>query len=690
MKKTSYETRWATCTRILLRTLLLLIAFSFPSRCTAAPPAGPALARAVQAAIAKVKPALIRIRVVEADYMNGRENKMESFGSGVIISPDGYAVTNHHVAGNAKRLKVTLSTKKEVEARLVGTDALSDIAVIRLESVAGKKYPAAGFGDSSAVRVGDQVLAMGSPVALSQSVTTGIVSNTEMIMPQAFWPSNALELDGEDVGSMVRWIGHDARIAGGNSGGPLVNMRGEIIGINEIQLGLSGAIPAAIVKNVSAQILSRGRVTRSWLGLEVQPLLKSLPVRAGALVADVALGSPASKAGLKPGDIVQSVAGKRVSVLYGEDVPLFNQMIAALPVGKPVRLAYTRGGVVASAVAVTQAREEALPRQREFDGWGMTGRDLSAEMARTLSRASRSGVLVTSVSQSGPAADAKPPVEEDDVIVSVGGATVKSSAALAAETARLLAGKSGRVPTLVAFDRGQERYLTVVRLGRDPLRDPGVEASKAWVPVGVQVLTQEVATALGMPGQTGVRVTEVYPSHSAAGAGVKVGDIITMLDGEAIEASHPQDYEVFPAMVRQKTIGQEAQLTILRDSSTLTVAVKLEPSPKLPREMKRYRSEDFEFTVRNQTFSDADRSPVAASVKGVVVEAVDEGGWAALARLAVGDIIMAVAGRQVADVAEVEAIMVGITSDKPRHVVLHVKRDAKELFVEMEPGWRSQ
>ena len=145
------------------------------------------------------------------------------------------------------------------------------------------------------------MLALGSPFALSQSVTMGIVSNTEMIMPQLFWPFNRMTLDGEDVGSIVRWIGHDAPIFGGNSGGPLINLRGEIVGVNEISMGLAGAIPAELAREVAMAIIKEGHVKRGWIGLDVQPLLKSSTASRGALVAGTIDGSPAAKAGLLAG-----------------------------------------------------------------------------------------------------------------------------------------------------------------------------------------------------------------------------------------------------------------------------------------------------------------------------------------------------------------------------------------------------
>ena len=163
----------------------------------------------------------------------------------------------------------------------------------------------------------------------------GIVSNTEMIMPQLFWPFNRMTLEGEDVGSLVRWIGHDAAIFGGNSGGPLINLNGEIVGVNEISLAWP-ARSRRISRRTSRSRSSRTGMRRGWIGLDVQPLLKSSPVSSGALVGGTIEGSPAAKAGFQPGDIVTRVGNEQVSVKFAEEIPLFNQAIMRLPLGKPV------------------------------------------------------------------------------------------------------------------------------------------------------------------------------------------------------------------------------------------------------------------------------------------------------------------------------------------------------------------
>ena len=143
-------------------------------------------------------------------YEEGREIKREASGSGTIITPEGHVLTNHHVAGHTKSIICTLPIERGSPADLVGTDPLSDIAIIKLRPAKPRVFPVARFGDARKLKVGDPVMALGSPLALSQSVTMGIVSNTEMIMPGMFWPFNRMTLDGEDVGSIVRWIGHDA------------------------------------------------------------------------------------------------------------------------------------------------------------------------------------------------------------------------------------------------------------------------------------------------------------------------------------------------------------------------------------------------------------------------------------------------------------------------------------------------
>jgi serine protease Do len=664
---------------------VVLVLFFIAPSAASGQPAGGTQSAAIDRALARVAPSLVRIHVVAIDHQEGRELKRESAGSGTIISADGHVLTNHHVAGKTRAIFCTLASREEVPADLVGTDPLSDIAILKLRPSKPRRFPVAQFGDPSRLKVGDRVLALGSPLALSQSVTMGIVSNTEMIMPGMFWPFNRLTLEGEDVGSIVRWIGHDAPIFGGNSGGPLVNMEGEIVGVNEISMGLAGAIPADLAREVADAIIKHGRVRRSWIGLEVQPLLKSAASDRGALVGGTIEGSPAEKAGFQSGDVLVKLDGRDVNVRFAEEVPLFNQLVMRLPEGKPVE-ATVRRKDAEKVLRVTPVEREGVEAPvRELALMGVTASNLTAWSAKELKRLSRAGARLRGTRPGGPAEQAKPALMRNDVIVQVNGADVKDVEALAAAVERITRGADEPVPTLVAFDRGAERMLTVVDIGRPGLQDPGLEARKAWVPVSVQVVTRELADKLGLPGRSGVRVTRVLGGGRTE---LRTGDIILAIDGDPVQASQPSDADLFATMVRQYKIGSTVQLSVLRGKEERKIPVVLETAPQLPREMKKYEDPNFEFRVRDMAMADRQQRAIPESQRGVLVEAVSEGGWAALGHLADGDLIVAIEGEPVDDVAAVQQRMAKIAEAKPATVVLQVRRGIRTFFVEMQGGWK--
>ncbi len=643
-----------------------------------------AVRKAVDDAVEAVKPAVVRIHVVMADYEQGREDKREASGSGVIISKDGYVVTNHHVAGQSKQLVCTLYSKEEVGADLVGTDPLTDISILKLRSDGKKEFPAARFGDSSRLAVGDYVLALGSPYALSQSVTLGIVSNTELVMPELFWPFK-FTLEGEEVGSIVRWIGHDAAIYGGNSGGPLISMKGEIVGINEISMGLSGAIPGNLAKEIAGKIIKDGKVIRAWFGLDLQPLLKSFPGGKGVLVSGTIEGSPAEKAGFRSGDILVRIAGEEANVRFAEQLPLFNQTLISLPVGQEVTALVRREGKELTLKITPREREYLRPKTQEIKPWGITARNLSLLTAKEMKRKTSDGVLVTSLSPGGPSGQASTRMLPADVIVEVNGKPVKNLEAFLQLTDEITAGQADPVPTLVTFERNQEQYLTLVKVGMKKIEDQGREARKAWLPVAFQVLTREIAEGLDLKDQTGVRVTQVYPT--AVKTGFQVGDLIVGLDGEKLAVSEPEDIEVLPNLIRQYQIGSEVSFRILRDKKELNLTITLGESPRLSREMKKYQDDNFEFSARDVSYLDIVKEGWPENQPGVLVEEVGSGGWAALAHLAVGDLILSVGGRDIPGVDAFTEAMKKITAEKPPRVVLEARRGIHTTFIELEPSW---
>ncbi len=639
----------------------------------------------VRRAIDMVKPSLVKIDVLAAHYGSGREIKKENTGSGTIVSEDGYIITNHHVVGHAVRLLCILSNNEEIEAETVGTDPLSDLAVIRLKAEEGRKFPFASLGDSSLVKVGDRVLAMGSPVSLSQSVTSGVASNIGVTIPKKYQKNRySLFLDGEDVGSFVLWIGHDAAIYPGNSGGPLVNLKGEIIGINEIVFGLSGAIPSNLAKKISTQLIKDGKVTRSWIGFDVQPLLKHAAIKYGGLISGVSKGSPADLAGFKSGDILLRIGNHPVNLRYIEEMPIFRQMTANLPINTPVNAEVRRGNENVILTVIPEEREPAQEKTIESKEWGITICDISRTAKKQLQLISQDGIIITSVRPGGPCGEAKPTIYSTDVLMKINNKPVKNVKDFLEITQSLTDGKEEPVPTLVELNRNSQMYISVINVGIKKIRDQGLEVSKAWLPVYTQVITREIARMMDMPDITGVRVTKLIDEDYAKKTGLWVGDLIVGIDGEKIPAAFPEDAEIFSSMIRQYPIGSSVNLDLLRENEEITLSASLPRSPRLAREMKKYRDEDYEFTVRDLSLIVKIDNQWEPDQTGVIVEEVTPGGWAALGELAVDDLILEIDDKPVADVNQFREFMIQLKDQKPKTIVLHILRGIDHAYLELE------
>jgi serine protease Do len=264
-----------------------------------------------------------------------RDRQERSLGSGVIVSPDGYILTNDHVVDEATDVKVSLHDKREFTARVVGKDSKTDLAVLKIEQ---SGLPALTFGDSTKVQVGDLVLAIGNPFGVGQTVTMGVVSATGR--------------GGLGIEEYEDFIQTDAAINPGNSGGALINAKGELIGINTAILSRSGgnqgvgfAIPGSLARNVMDQLIHGGKVTRAFLGVMIQPVTPDiakafkLVKSEGALISDVTPASPGERSGLKAGDVVTKVDGQAIA-----DSRALQLMIGQMKPGRMVRLAVTRDG----------------------------------------------------------------------------------------------------------------------------------------------------------------------------------------------------------------------------------------------------------------------------------------------------------------------------------------------------------
>ncbi len=376
-------------------------------------------------------------------------------GSGVIVRADGYVLTNHHVVDGADKVTVELTDGRSFEAEVVGSDAPSDLAVLKIADAANLKTLA--LGNSDEVAVGDVVLAVGNPLGVGQTVTMGIVS-----------------AKGRATGgtSFEDFIQTDAPINQGNSGGALVNTSGELVGINSQILSPSGgnigigfSIPANMARNVMTQLIDHGEVRRGMLGVTIQPvtsdIARSLGLDAvkGALVNDVQASSPASRAGIERGDVITGIAGGEV-----KDGNELRNKVAQVQPGTEVPLTIVRDGkareVTVTVAELKQSGERSAPgrgdAQPDPTGFGMGVQPLTPEEARTLDIPAGRGVLVTAVNADGRAAAAG--LREGDVIEEVDGTPVTGVEAL-----RGLLQKGERPALLLVHRQQQTMYVTIER-----------------------------------------------------------------------------------------------------------------------------------------------------------------------------------------------------------------------------------
>lgn len=393
----------------------------------------------------------------------------QSLGSGFIISPDGYVVTNNHVVapGNSRAtveaIRVTLPDRKEYVAKLVGRDAASDLALLKIDSPTPLPY--VKFGDSEGARVGDWVVAIGNPFGLGGTVTAGIVSAVHRVTGQG--------------GANDRFIQTDASINQGNSGGPMFNLKGEVIGINSQifsqsggNIGIGFAIPAEDAKPIIDTLMKGKPVQRGYIGVAIQPLTDdiaaalNLPKNSGEIIARAEPGGPAAKAGLRAGDVVTRVNGKQVT-----PETTLSYLVANVAPGQQARLDVIRDGKPTTVTVTTTVRpaEEQLAQQLgggddsfgdseggedaapSANGIGVTVQPLTPAIARQVGVDSTvQGVVVAAVD---PASDAGRKLRRGDVIVSVNSVPARA----AADVARAVqaAKAAGRPQVLLSVVRGR-------------------------------------------------------------------------------------------------------------------------------------------------------------------------------------------------------------------------------------------
>ena len=373
----------------------------------------------------------------DRDELDRRGREAQSLGSGFIISKDGYILTNHHVVAGADEVIVRMADRKEFVARIVGSDEASDVAVLKVD---GEDLPVLRFGDSDKLKVGEWVLAIGSPFGFDHSVTAGIVSAKGRSLPSD---------------NYVPFIQTDVAINPGNSGGPLFNLDGEVVGINsQIYsrtggfMGLSFAIPIEMAVDVADQIKETGSVSRGWLGVLIQEVTRELAESFGmenphgALVAKVLDDSPAASAGLEVGDVIVEFNGKQV--MRSSGLP---PLVGRAKVGKDARVKVIRNkqvreiDVKIAELPGTITQAAFAPEEKtvvEDTALGMKVEELGSEVRKRLKI--EGGVQVVEVEVSGPARDAG--IQKGDVITMIDNQAVESVDAFETVTDGLKSGKS--------------------------------------------------------------------------------------------------------------------------------------------------------------------------------------------------------------------------------------------------------
>jgi serine protease Do len=643
----------------------------------------------IETARQKVYPALVNISVVMRYYTGGRAQRTPGGGSGVIISKEGYVLTNFHVAGHTTRITCTLPSGETMDASVVTDDPLTDLSVLKLRldqrADPNAPLPYATLGDSDTLQVGDQVLAMGNPLMLSSSMTLGIVSNTKRVFTD-FTGTDLEDMsldEGEKTGLFTRWIQHDALILPGNSGGPLVNLKGEVVGINELGgNGVGFAIPSNIAAQVLKQAISGGVIKRGWLGFTVLPVQK-LGRTTGALISAVTPDSAADKAGLKAGDILLALNNEPVTARFFEEVPLVYQRVAALTPGTTATLKTLRGTEERTVSVTVAPMDRYVGDEAEFRDMGVTVQEITPPMALIHRFPNADGLLVTGVRPGYPFESAQPPLAESDVILSLGGKPTNSLDAF-----RKAVEAADKEQTTVTFRRGDEEFVSIVKGIPEKPAEEGGELPKAWLGVKTQVLTSDIAKALQIPDAKGFRITEVYPYTEASKAGLQPGDVITTLNGDKLDASRPQDAEDLKRAVEDLPIGKPAALTVLRAGKPVKVSVMMEATPSSATQAKKSRQKEFEFSVREITAMDRMEHRWIKEQKGLYVTEATTGGWANIAGLNIDDILISINGQEVADIPTFEQVMKDILEKKPRVIQMFVLRGYRTHFVFIEPEWK--
>jgi len=369
-----------------------------------------------------VFPSLVYIRVITEGRSDGKLEKVQASGSGVIVSEDGEFLTNHHVIDRASRIRCQLTDGSIYDAEMVGSDKDLDVALVRLKAPAGTRFPVARLSGRH-LEVGEVVLAMGAPWGLARSVSMGIISCNDRYL--------------EGAGDYTLWYQTDAAISPGNSGGPLVDTHGEVVGLNA-RGNTSGAqgftIPSTTIAEVLPSLREHGDAHWAWFGIDWQPLVDferdtEFSETNGVIVAGTDPQGPARKAGFEPNDRVVTIDGEPVTARFREDIPRINRLLALRKWDREVVFGLVRNGTAMSITVTPTAKGAVEGKEVEFRRWGFTAKDVNRFDTPDLAFfVPEGGVFISSVSWEGNADSAG--LQVRDIIRKWNGRDVRSVAEL--------------------------------------------------------------------------------------------------------------------------------------------------------------------------------------------------------------------------------------------------------------------
>lgn len=398
----------------------------------------------------RIQPSVLHIEVIK----KSDSFKFKALASGLVVDQNGYILTNEHVVDKAQSIRVTLPSKLEYTAEIIGVDKQTDLALIKIKSE--EKLAVPNFGNSDKIEVGEWVIAVGNPFGFDRTVSFGIVSGKGRVIP--FLP--------EESRLISDFIQTDAAIDPGSSGGPLVNLKGEVIGINSIGLGRGQGftIPINTALEIKDKLLASGIIERGWLGLSIQPLNREFAQYfgdedlKGLLVSDVEPNSPAQKAGFLPGDIILEYQGEKVSAEKEEDLNRFSLLVSESPVGKYVSLRIKRKENSLDLKAKIALQPKVKPEEYETD-LGFTVKEITYGIYRDYMLEDKEGVLVSFVEVGSPASQGE--LSEGDVIKKVEDMKISTLD----DFKKSLEKVKGQKQILLAIKRGKNQRFILIQPG---------------------------------------------------------------------------------------------------------------------------------------------------------------------------------------------------------------------------------